>query len=151
MIAALVAALACAPTPIHYEPLARSGALRGMPWVQGTPRRRGVFGVLFGYHAELGTLFAFYTHGVSPRGSAEKVLWIVRNRNASGQIEIRGRELGGAGTFRQRFSEVHDASAQPAKGREYASIIDLPSAGCWRLTVDLGVTRATLDILAVDA
>jgi hypothetical protein len=151
MIAALVAALTCAATPIHYEPLAHSGSLRAIPWVQGTPRRRGVFGMLFGYDAELGTLFAFYTHGVSPHGHAEKVLWIIRNRNASGQIEIRGRRLDGPGTVRQRFSQVQDASAQPARGREYASIIDLPSAGCWRLTVDMGLARATLLLLAVDA
>ena len=117
----------------------------------GAPGKRGVFGMLFGYDAELGTLFAFYTHGVSPHGHAEKVLWLIRNRHASGQIEIRGRQLDGAGTFRQRFSQVQDASPQPAKGREYASIIDLPAAGCWRLTVDMGLARATLVVLAVDA
>jgi hypothetical protein len=151
MITALVAALTCAATPIHYEPLAHSGSLRGIPWVQGTPRRRGVFGMFFGYDAELGPRFALYTHGMSPHGHAEKVLWIIRNRYGSGQIEIRGRELGGAGTFRQRFTEVHDASSEPAKGHEFASIIDLPAAGCWQLVVGLGRSRATLVVLAVDA
>ena len=53
MIAALVAALTCAATPIHFEPLPQSGSLSGIPWVQGTPHRRGIFGVLYGYDAEL--------------------------------------------------------------------------------------------------
>src|SRR5262249_24517449 len=77
MIAPLLAPLTCAATAIHYEPLPQSGSLRGIPWVQGTPLRRGFFGVLFAYDAELGPSFALYTHGESPHGHIEKILWIV--------------------------------------------------------------------------
>jgi len=150
MIAALLAALACAATPIHYEPLPQSGSLSGIPWVQGSPVRHGIFGILFGYDAELGTNFAFYTHGISPDGRVQKVLWIVRNRYAAGSIVIRGREIGGTATFRNRFWEVGDASAEPAKGYEYSSHINLPHAGCWRLNVQSGRAKATFVVRGVD-
>jgi len=150
MIAALPAAISCAATPIHFEALPQGGSLSGLPWVQGVPHRRGIFGMLFGYDGELGTSFALFTHGESPRGHSTKLLRIVRNRYAGGQIVLRGRELGGTATFRQWFGEVWDASAQPAKGHEYASIVNLPQAGCWRLDVKSGRARATFVVQAVD-
>jgi hypothetical protein len=150
MIAALLAALACPATPIHYEPLARSGSLSGIPWVQGTPLRHGFFGVLYAYDQELGAKFALYTRGQSPHGHIEKVLWIVRNRNAGGWLTVRGREIGGSGTFRQRFAEVRDASDQPAVGHEFASDVNLPYAGCWRLTVQSRRAKATFIVEGFD-
>jgi hypothetical protein len=138
MIAALLASLTCAATPIHYETLPRSGSLNGIPWVQGSPLRRGFFGLLYAYDKELGPNFALYTRGQSPHGHIEKVLWIVRNRYAGGWLTVRGHEIGGTATFRQRFKEVIDASEEPAVGHEFASNVVLPDAGCWRLTVQSG-------------
>jgi hypothetical protein len=143
MIAPLLVALTCAATPIHYEPLPQSGSLSSIPWVQGVPLRHGIFGVLFGYDTELGGNFALYTHGQSPHGHIEKVLWIVRNRYAAGRVVIRGREIGGTASFRQSFLEVGDVSPEPAKGYEYASNVKLPHAGCWRLNVQSGRAKAT--------
>jgi hypothetical protein len=112
--------------------------LSEIPWVQGSPLRHGFFGVLFAYDKELGTNFALYTHGQSPHGHIEKVLWIVRNRYAGGWLTVRGHEIGGTATFRQRFKEVADASAEPAAGHEFASNVVLPHDGCWRLDVQSG-------------
>jgi hypothetical protein len=151
MIAALLAAAVCAASPVHGEPLPQSGSLAGLRWVQATPQRAGIVGMLFAYDPMLEPLsalpdFALWAHGQKPGpgGWSMKILWIVRNVHAGRSIVVRGRQLDGARTFRQAFAAVTDASPQPAKGFEYASIVNLPSGGCWRLTVTSGGARGTL-------
>jgi hypothetical protein len=141
VIATLFAA-ACLATAVHGEPLPSSGALSALRWVQATPHRAGIVGMIFGYDAALeeptNPTFALWTGGAAPQGWATKILWIVRNPHAGGEITVRGRALDGTRTFAQRFRQVWDASDQPASGSEYASIVDIPSAGCWRLDVSAG-------------
>jgi len=158
MIGAFLAAAAlagsCPATPVHGEPLPQSGMLSGLRWVQATPHRAGIVGMLFGYDPRLedpaAPTFALWAHGEAPEGWSTKILWIVRNVGVTGEIAIHGRELGGAATFRQSFSSVRDISAQPAKGYEYASIVNLPHGGCWRLTVSTGRAHGTLIVKAVE-
>ena len=153
-VAASALATACPATHVHLESLPRSGDLSNMAWVQAKPHRAGIVGVLFGSDREFldvpEPVFTLYTRGMSPHGHATKVLWIIRNRGASAFVTLRATRLDAAGSFRERFRIVDDASPHPAQGREYASIIDLPAAGCWRLTVSSGRrVRGTLVVRAV--
>jgi hypothetical protein len=141
ILATLLAAVTCAATPVHGEPLPQSGSLSSLRWVQATPHRAGVVGMLF---ADTGTpTFSLWTRGRGPNGVATKVLWIVRNVHAGLVLRLRGSALGGTTTFRQTF---------PVTGvRQYPSIVKLPHAGCWRLDLATGSARATLLVLGVDA
>jgi hypothetical protein len=151
-LTALLAATLAAPcpaTPVHVDPLPQSGSLAPLRWVQATPYRAGIVGMLFAYDKQLEDdalrpTFALWAHGVAPGGWNTKILWIVRNVHAQGLFTLRGRELAGTRTFRARFSRVTDASAQPAQGNEYASIVKVPAAGCWRLDVSSGSARGSL-------
>jgi len=153
MLAALVAAAVCAATPEHGEPLPQSGALSSVKWVQATPHRAGIVGLLAAFDEKTaGTppRFGLWAGGRAPGGGPnQKILWIVRNVGLDAYITIRGRELGGTATFRQQFTVVTDGSSQPAKGTEYASIIVIPHAGCWRLDVSTGRAKGSLIVKAV--
>ncbi len=154
-VAASALATACPATHVHREALPRSGDLSHLAWVQATPRRAGIVGVLFGTEPKFvdvpNPVFTLYAHGRSPTGYATKILWIIRNSHAGGRVDVRGRQLDGRAVFFDRFSEVSDASPHPAAGHEYASIIDLPAAGCWRLTVDSSTDRRVRGTLVVRA
>jgi hypothetical protein len=156
VIAALVAAAAlatpaCAATPVQRTPLSHTGGLSALPWVAATPVRAQIFGLIFAYDARLDPpTFALWTHGREPVGGrSEKVLWLVRARNAGAVLRIRGRRVGG-GTMAATFDRVADASPRPAAGAEYASILDLPHAGCWRLDVSTGSARGSVVVRAID-
>jgi hypothetical protein len=59
----------------------------------------------------------------------------------SGGLTIQGAEMETGAQMEQHFDG----------GPEVPSILDLPSAGCWRLTlVDGGGTQATVTMVAVD-
>ncbi len=145
MLAALLASLACAATPVHGEPLPKSGSLSPLKWVQATPHKAGIVGMLFAYDASIAgdpPHFALWAGGKAPPpGPNQKILWIVRNTHAYGSLVVRGIELGGMDAFRQSFSTVG--------GREYPSIVVIPSAGCWRLDVSNGGAKGTLVVQAV--
>ena len=155
MLAPLVLAAVCAATPVHGEPLPQSGALSSVKWVQATPHRAGIVGMLAAFDETIAGVpphFALWAGGHAPGGGPnQKILWIVRNvgLDLDGRITIRGRELGGKAAFRQQFTVVTDSSAQPAKGTEYASIIVIPHAGCWRLDVSTGRVKGWLIVDAV--
>ena len=153
LAAAVAAALACPATPVHGEPLPQSGTLSSLKWVQATPRRAGIVGILFGYDGRLvdpaRPTFALWTRGVAPEGWHTKVLWNIRNRHAGNDVAIRGRRLDAPGRFAQRFHAVGTDGS--ARGSFYASIVELPAAGCWRLDVGSGGARGTLVLRAVDA
>jgi hypothetical protein len=156
LAAASLAAAPCAATPVHREPLPASGSLSSLPWVQAEPHRAGIVGMLFGWDDRLQPnpeqpTFALWAHGVAPgRGYSMKVLWIIRNLHATGDLVLRARRLDGRGSWHARFQRVFDASAQPAKGNEYASIVNLPSGGCWRLDVTSGSVRGRYVVRAVE-
>jgi hypothetical protein len=61
-----------------------------------------------------------------------KVLW--RSTQPGGHLNLRGSEIGGNGTFRATFSEVHPSGHWP-------SHVVVPTAGCWLLTAR-GIGRA---------
>jgi hypothetical protein len=129
----------CPTTPVHGESLPLAGAPANVPWVQASPQRAGIVGVVF---AHTGTsTFALWTHGRGPNGQATKVLWIVRNVHARGLLDLRGSRLDGTGSFRQTFSAAGDAG--------YPSIVVIPRVGCWRLDVWVGPVHGTLVVQAI--
>jgi hypothetical protein len=150
MLAALLAAAACTATPVHGEPLPRSGTLSQLKWVQATPRRAGIVGMLFAYDAQIAgepPRFALWAGGTAPPpGPNQKILWVIRNRGQEGLLTVRGREVGGTDTFTQRFGSV--GAADPA-GTLYASIVSAPHAGCWRLDVSSGRVKGSLVVQVV--
>jgi hypothetical protein len=135
---AAAALLGCPASTVHYGPTPV-----GTPWIAD----RSVTGNLFAYGGR--TLMdarvnssdgvVLYTHGHTLSG-ATKVLWVVR-RNYGATLTLRGTRLDGSGTFTQRFAH---------RGGQFPSIVDIPEAGCWRLSLHSGKVRATFVVQAVD-
>lgn len=68
----------------------------------------------------------------SPEGWSTKFLWW--SPRSRGDLELVGRRLDGTGSFRQW---LHSASSTdpPVTGDVYPSIVNIPTAGCWGLTL----------------
>lgn len=145
----------CSGTVVRLDPLPGGGELSKLPWVQALPNRSGIVGMIFGYDAKLQTdvgrpRFALWTGGTAPAGGpAMKVLWIVMNPHLGLSILVHGQKLGGRRSFVvARGSITQDASSAPAEGFEYPSIVNIPSPGCWRLTVSSGAVKGSLVVAA---
>jgi hypothetical protein len=141
-VAAWLAALAlagCPTTTVHY-----GAAPGGTPWVASG----AITGRLFAYGGR--TLMdgrvngsdglVLYTHGRTPDG-ATKILWVVRKRFGP-SLTLRATQLDGPGMFTQRFTH---------RGGQFPSIVDVPEAGCWRLSLRTGKVRAAVVLQAIDA
>jgi hypothetical protein len=85
-----------------------------------------------------------FTGGVAPAGYNVKILWAFVAREAKGrggsEVTVEGRRLDGAGSFRQEFAAISYEGQEGAPS--YASIIDVPELGCWRLSLSTGDLRA---------
>lgn len=141
-----VALSACPMTVVHYT--ARPGvesSIRSLPWVAATTAASQIIGHLF-YYALPGVAWRrhhtpglrIYPGGVVPGsgGAQTKILWIDYRNRARGTMVIAGRRLDAPGRFRQSF---------PVLG---PSIIDVPSRGCWRLTLHTRTTTASVTMRA---
>jgi hypothetical protein len=76
-----------------------------------------------------------------PENPSNKVLWVVRFPRNGHPLDIaarRGRDPA------QVVRSTWPANSEP--GEIYPSGIDLPSPGCWRLTLAWGSHRATVDV-----
>jgi hypothetical protein len=87
----------------------------------------------------------------APAGYSAKVLWAflapsVRN-GGDGKLVIRGENLTGPGRIRDEFSEISYSGQDGAPS--FASILDLPRSGCWRLRLTTGELRSFVDIEAI--
>ena len=142
-------ASSCVGALVHYElaPKPRLGIR--LPWIAAGRPGRKVVGHLFYYGEELrkqsGSRLAIYTGRELPGGGSTKVLWMVRPLFTS-QVVISGRQLDGPGTFEQQFR-----SASSADGTVFPSIVDVPSAGCWLLTVRNGPVAGRFAVVAIEA
>ena len=142
-MAAWLAALAlagCPSTTVHYGPTPV-----GTPWVASG----AITGHLFAYggrtlmdaRVNASDGLVLYTRGGAGNPTT-KILWTTRG--ASGQVLLlRGTRLDAAGSFSQRF--------RSAGTRQFPSIVRIPAAGCWRLSVRSGRRAATFVVNAVDA
>jgi hypothetical protein len=103
-----------------------------MPWIAASPAKARVIGYLV-YYAPMSSLdilhlpgVAIFTRGRTPEGGATSIIWVPQ-RNAGRFIYFRGRRLDGPGSFRQRSSF--------GSAGTYPSVLRVPSAGCWRVTL----------------
>lgn len=136
----------CQTTLVHYTP--RPGtepSLRILPWVAAMPISSQIIGHLF-YYGVHGVTWRkhhvkglrIYPGGIVPAsgGAHTKILWIDYSSRSRGPMAIDGRRLDAPGQFHQSF---------PTLG---PSIIDVPSSGCWRLTVRTHTTTGEVTMLA---
>ncbi|HEU0303727.1 MAG TPA: hypothetical protein VFR32_04025 [Gaiellaceae bacterium] len=94
--------------------------------VKVVPSRSGVSGAWSWKTPEGGALL--YVGGKTPSGGNTKVLW--RARPLGGTLVVSGSRLDGVGAFRQEFK----GAGGPQPGY-WPSIVVVPEAGCWLLTV----------------
>lgn len=92
-----------------------------------------------------------YTGGVAPQGYNVKVMWVFLGRStrtrAGSELQVQGRRMDGPASFHDRFAGIGYEGSRGAPS--YASIIDVPKPGCWRLTLTTGKVKASIDLYAV--
>jgi hypothetical protein len=146
----------CAPSRVHYTPYPGGDSLlRRLPWIRGTPRKVGLVGLLWYWPAEWQRRRVrqarIFAGGTAPAGYSTKILWVFTSPRAQGRagrlLVVRGRRLDQPGSFTQQFAAISYAGQRGAPS--YASIVDVPSPGCWRLRLETGTLRATVELLAV--
>ena len=143
--------VACQHPRVNHTPYPGGAeSLAGIPWIRGDSH--GLVGLLWYWPARWGDsrTARVFTGGIGPDGQNAKIMWVfldpsARDR-AGGELRIEGRNLDGDGTFSESFSAIGYEGQQGAPS--YASIIDLPEPGCWRLTLTTGDLRATVDLPA---
>ena len=132
---------ACPTARVQYRPYPGHGqGLSQIPWVRGEPADSELVALLWYWppswtrrHLREARIF---TGGVAPAGYNVKILWtflapLARSR-AGRNLVVRGHQLDGSATFRQQpFSRI--SSTGPRGSASYASIINVPHTGCWRL------------------
>jgi hypothetical protein len=89
--------------------------------------------------------------GRAPEGYNTKMLWVFLGDDAvdgaGDELRVSGRRLDGPGRFADSFAGIGYEGSDGAPS--YASIIDIPRPGCWRLTLTSGTLRATVDMRAI--
>ena len=147
---------ACLAARVNYTPYGGGDhRLDDIAWVGGTPGRYRLRGLLWYWpqswrkqHVERARI---YLHGKAPQGWTTKILWAFLGEpakaRAGGVLVFRGRRLDGRGTFTQRFGAIGYAGQDGAPS--YASIIDVPKPGCWRLQLTTGQVRSSVVFRAV--
>lgn len=131
--------------------------LGGLPWIRGEPRATGLVGLIWywprSWHERRVRRARIFTGGVAPEGYSTKILWAFLAKAAQGragrQLVVRGERLDGPGTFQQSFAAISYAGQNGAPS--YASIVNVPTAGCWRLRLTTGSLRASVVVQAVRA
>jgi hypothetical protein len=152
----VAAAPSCSPPQVAYTPYpGRGDGLGQIPWIRGEPRDSGLVALLWYWprnwqRRELREARIF-TGGVAPAGYNVKVMWVFLGRAARGragsELVVEGRRLDGPGTFRDSFPAI--GYAGQGQGPAYASIIDVPNPGCWRLNLTTGALRGHVVFRAV--
>jgi hypothetical protein len=85
-----------------------------------------------------------YSGGESPDGRLSmKILWELRRGSAAPFLDLLARRIDGPGTSLQQLPST---SSDPS---QFPSIIDIPTPGCWRLTLKAGATtgRVVVDVV----
>jgi len=147
---------ACLAARVNYTPYGGGDhRLDHTAWVSGTPSRYRLRGLLWYWpqkwqeqHVER---VRIYLHGKAPQGWTTKILWAFLSEPAKslagGELVVRGQRLDGRGSFTQRFSAISYGGQNGAPS--YASIVDVPKPGCWRLRLATGHVRSTVVFRAV--
>jgi hypothetical protein len=94
-------------------------------------REANVVAVLFGYPLRAGH---------RQDGVDNKILWDVREPRDGKPLHVTARPLAGGSAASLTFA----AGAHP--GEIYPSVVDVPTPGCWRLTLEWNGHTATIDL-----
>jgi hypothetical protein len=156
--ASLSGVAACSPARVTYTRYPGGDErLATLPWVRGEPRTVGLVGLLWywpeSWQRNRLSSARIFTGGMAPAGYSTKILWAFLAPSAKGRggsrLLVRGRRLDGRGSFRQEFAAISYEGQRGAPS--YASIINVPNPGCWRLQLSTGGLRASVVFRAVRA
>ena len=150
----------CPAAVVRYRPYPGiAPGFRGLPWVAGTPSAQGLVGLLVywpeAWRAQKMTHATIYTNNHGPGGVPNmKILWAFLSPQAktalgAGRVVIKGQRLDAPGKTWQQFVEISYTGQNRVPS--YASNINLPSAGCWRLELTAGPLHATTVFNAISA
>ncbi len=140
---------ACSVSHVRYSPdTSASGGLRSIPWIATTPK--GIFHAhLFLYggtpwpkqHLVGARIFTT----VKTRSINPKVLWTAQRPGAGPTLLISGKRLDKPGHFSSRYPSASSGKSQ------FPSYVEVPQAGCWRVTVKSGKLEGAVTFAAVDS
>lgn len=146
---------ACDVSRVSYTAYPGTGkGLRGIPWLAGSGSS-GLVALLWywprSWQRERVPDARIFLHGTAPAGYSTKILWAflapsIKNRGGD-HLVVRGHRLDGPGTLKQEFAEIGYEGQNGAPS--YASIIDVPRTGCWRLDLSTGTLRGSVVLRAV--
>lgn len=138
----------CEATTVHYYPYRGIQAgLAQIPWITASPSPDTLVGHLFYYDSrnawnrERLPALHMYSGGESPDGRLSmKVLWELRSRSAPPLLDVLATRIDEPGSSFQRLPSTSSDASQ------FPSIIDIPTPGCWRLTLKAGATTGHIVI-----
>jgi hypothetical protein len=117
--------------------------LERLPWIVSAPAGRFT-GHLFFYAsvpwARRHLLGARIFTTRRPRNINPKVLWITRSRGYKQTLTMRGERLDASGSFSDTYRGFGD----------YPSYVNVPSPGCWRVTITTGRVTGSVVFSATD-
>jgi hypothetical protein len=138
--------VSCPVSHVQYLPYKNAGSgLRSIPWVATAPS--AFYAHLFFYGAtpwpREHLLGARIFTTVKQRNVNPKVLWIPRRAGATRTLSITGIRLDKPGRFTARYPR--------ASGSQFPTYVEVPEAGCWRITVRSGNLAGSITFGAVDS
>jgi hypothetical protein len=137
----------CEATPIRHDPNPRLGTSR---WIEITPKSAGLFAIGSVSIDPKGTEASIYPGRFYPGEKGTKILWVPTHLNRVGKsLVIIGNRLDGPGHLRQ-LQRVAYGQTPPLVGRMFPSIVNIPSPGCWMLTLRTGRTAGLAVFRAVE-
>lgn len=134
---------ACPMTHVHYKPYAGvTNGLDNLPWITSA---NGAFkGHLFYYPGSSWSkkqlLGARIFTTQADREVSPKVLWSTRVKGYALKLSVRGERLDAPGSFTASYNGWGD----------YPSYVEIPHAGCWRVTVSTGPVSGRFVFSALD-
>jgi hypothetical protein len=150
------AAVRCHASSVRHDPYGGGDhSMDRTPWLRGRPAGSGLAALLWYWPPEWKhqRSAAIYTGGEMPQGWSTKVLWAFVGPEQRGQggreLTVKGTRLDARGTFTQRFGAISYGGQRRAPS--FASIVDVPKAGCWRLDVSTAKLRASVVVRAITA
>jgi hypothetical protein len=152
------AAPSCPVSTVRYDAYGgHDHRMDRTPWLGGRPASSGLAALLWYWPGQWSRRLQrsawIYTGGEMPQGYSTKVLWafVGRAQKDRGRraLTVKGTRLDAHGSFTQRFGAIsYDGQAGAPS---FASIIDVPKAGCWRLDVSTAKLRASVVVRAITA
>jgi hypothetical protein len=149
----------CPAAVVHYTPYPGGApGLGQLPWVRATSRGLGLIALLWywpeDWRAQQYDRARIFAGGKSPNGTNTKILWAFLSDRAKrsftgGNLIVAGRRLDAPGKSWQSFSQIAYAGQNGAPS--YASIVSLPSEGCWRVQLGAGGLHADVVFEAIAA